>query len=476
MKRLRALIPALLATVLGAAGLEGAWWGWNRHLSASRQERPQLAVTARARSQELLITVDQTGPLSTRDSDPISPGISGVLTAICDNGILVQKGDVIAVIDPVRMLREYKRQRESLAQRERNLKQAKQERDFRLAALDLKLKQAQDDAQAFAREQSTTLRESLQQMLFRAEQLRQRRRDLDIKQRLAAQGLIPGTEVEREQAALKADEFALQTERTKLALDMSQAKARILERNKAVDDTRADRDSEKRQADTQVRMAENEVENSRMRLKQMAEELKNTLIRAPRSGIVILDEDPQPGEMVWHGRELGKVVSLEGIQVMVELTQSQVVEVQTGQQVLIQVDALPDRRFAGRVINIGKTARRPSLEGAGWWQRAETTFPVTISINKPDPRLRPGMRANVRIVTLCIKNAVTIPSECVFRRQGKPVVYLQKGKRFVPVFVDLGRSNGNYVVVRRGLRPGDRVVLNDVSRLVRTPTRSGGKP
>jgi HlyD family secretion protein len=144
------------------------------------------------------------------------------------------------------------------------------------------------------------------------------------------------------------------------------------------------------------------------------------------------------------------------------LDQARISGVKTGQEAIVEIDALPGEGFRGKVVEIGQTARRPPLEG--WWgMSSEQTFPVTIELPRvEETKMRPGMRANVRIVMKRIEDAITIPAECVFERDGRFVVYVQHDGRYREVTVKTGESNGDYTVILDGLKQGDSVALNDL--------------
>jgi HlyD family secretion protein len=91
------------------------------------------------------------------------------------------------------------------------------------------------------------------------------------------------------------------------------------------------------------------------------------------------------------------------------------------------------------------------------------TFPVTVSLPSIGKALiRPGMRADVKLVSRRIKGAITVPNGCIFRRDGKSVVFVERGGKFVRTPVTVGESNGEYTAITRGLQAGERIALNDL--------------
>jgi HlyD family secretion protein len=75
--------------------------------------------------------------------------------------------------------------------------------------------------------------------------------------------------------------------------------------------------------------------------------------------------------------------------------------------------------------------------------------------------LRPGLLADVEIIVEKIPNAIHIPSQAVFEKDGKLVAYVKTGNHFdARAFTPLKRSEST-IVVDKGLQPGEVVALAD---------------
>ena len=75
--------------------------------------------------------------------------------------------------------------------------------------------------------------------------------------------------------------------------------------------------------------------------------------------------------------------------------------------------------------------------------------------------LRPGLLADVEIIEEKISNAVNIPTQAVFEKDGKLVAYVKRGKNFEPVFFTPLKRSESVMVVSKGLEPGEQVALSD---------------
>jgi len=76
--------------------------------------------------------------------------------------------------------------------------------------------------------------------------------------------------------------------------------------------------------------------------------------------------------------------------------------------------------------------------------------------------LRPGLLADVEIQVEKIPNALHVPAQAVFQKNGKPTVFVQqKNKRFVPREVQLVKQSESMMVLASGVQAGEIVALSD---------------
>ncbi len=75
--------------------------------------------------------------------------------------------------------------------------------------------------------------------------------------------------------------------------------------------------------------------------------------------------------------------------------------------------------------------------------------------------LRPGLLADVEIIVEKIPNAIYVPAQAVFEKDGKPVVYVKRDTTFEPRFIKPLKRSESVMVIAEGLRPGELVALSD---------------
>lgn len=78
-----------------------------------------------------------------------------------------------------------------------------------------------------------------------------------------------------------------------------------------------------------------------------------------------------------------------------------------------------------------------------------------------DVLLRPGLLADVEIIVDEVKNALSLPMQAIFVKDGKPVVYIKKGSSFEPRFIQPLKRSETTMVISSGVTVGEIVALAD---------------
>jgi RND family efflux transporter MFP subunit len=175
--------------------------------------------------------------------------------------------------------------------------------------------------------------------------------------------------------------------------------------------------------------------------------LEETFVRAPIAGVVS-EKLASEGALVGGTTPIVTLVP-PGLELTVAIEEANLAAVQPGQQVTVTVAAYPDREFMGRVRTVSPTVDPQSR-----------TVQVTIDLDDPQGLLRPGMFAQLGIVTLERTGVLVIPRSAVLNRTTQPTVFVVRENRAVQVPVVLGVSDGVRVEVTEGLNEGELVVTS----------------
>jgi hypothetical protein len=106
-------------------------------------------------------------------------------------------------------------------------------------------------------------------------------------------------------------------------------------------------------------------------------------------------------------------------------------------------------------------------------ERAELPPPPEAG-NELDVLLRPGLLTDVEIIVEKVPNAIHIPLQAVFEKDGKPIVYVKNGSRFDERQIRPLKRSESVLVVAAGLVPGEQVALSDPNKRDKKGKESGG--
>ena len=194
------------------------------------------------------------------------------------------------------------------------------------------------------------------------------------------------------------------------------------------------------------------------KLSQMNDVLKQFNVVAPKAGMVIYKRN-------WDGNKMGVgatvsawdnvVAELPDLSEMISKTyinEIDISKVKIGQEVQVGIDAFPQKKFTGNVIevaNIGEQLQNTNAK----------VYEVRIVVNEFDSILRPAMTTKNKILTSVVDSVLFIPIESIFNNDSIAFVYKKNGGSIVRQQVIVGQSNDNEIIVIAGLVERDEVLL-----------------
>lgn len=192
--------------------------------------------------------------------------------------------------------------------------------------------------------------------------------------------------------------------------------------------------------------------------------LDDTVIRAPFSGVAI-SKDAQPGEMVspvsagggFTRTGICTIVDMRSLEIEVDVNESYIGRVRSGQDVTAVLDAYPDFPVPARVITTVPSA-----------DRQKATVLVRIGFKELDPRILPDMGVKVTFLRDTEDAAdapspqpvALVPRSAVRQGGDETWVFVLTGETVERRAVRLGGTDGDRLEVTAGLRAGERVVVS----------------
>ncbi|HYL04864.1 MAG TPA: efflux RND transporter periplasmic adaptor subunit [Thermoanaerobaculia bacterium] len=210
----------------------------------------------------------------------------------------------------------------------------------------------------------------------------------------------------------------------------------------------------------QVEVASREVAARR-------QDVDDTFIRAPFPG-VITTKDAQPGEMIspisagggFTRTGIGTLVDMASLEIDVDVNESYINRVRSGQHAEAVLDAYPDWRIPATVIAVVPSA-----------DRQKATVKVRLGFDRLDPRLLPDMGVKVAFLAEApppaaaaleqAGRAQALVSRAALRQDhGQLVAFVVRGDRVERRAVRITTAPGDEAAVVAGLTPGEQVVVD----------------
>lgn len=168
----------------------------------------------------------------------------------------------------------------------------------------------------------------------------------------------------------------------------------------------------------------------------------NAKVGATVTGGMIMGESDRSG-----GKQCMQIADLSKMKVTVQVGEKDIAKIAVGQSTNVTYPAFPDIVSQGTVTAIASVANSDSTNGGG----GSVTFNVDILIEAPDARLKPGMTAEVSVVTEQLDEVVMVPTMALMTEDGEHyyvnVATDDEGKQTHRVKVAVVKQNDNEAVV-----------------------------
>jgi HlyD family secretion protein len=225
--------------------------------------------------------------------------------------------------------------------------------------------------------------------------------------------------------------------------------------------------SELEQAATQLRQAEAQLSVRQQNLERARRELERCTVLSPTDGIVIA-RAVDVGQTVAASLSapvLFEIASdLARMQIHANVSEADIGSVREGQDVRFQVDAHRGRRFTGRVVQV---------RNAPHVVDNVVHYETIIEVDNDEGLLKPGMTAEVNIITAEVTGAVRVRNTALRARLPDALrpadpassgahngrVYVMRDGALVALPVSTGLSDGVHTEILAGLAEGDTLVV-----------------
>lgn len=206
-----------------------------------------------------------------------------------------------------------------------------------------------------------------------------------------------------------------------------------------------------------VSTAQRNLASAQAALEQATAKAAERTVKAPSSGSIV-ELNAKVGATVTGGMIMGEsdtsggkqcmqIADLSKMKVTVQVGEKDIAKIAVGQSANVTYPAFPDIVSQGTVTAIASVANSDAANGGG----GNVTFNVDILIEAPDARLKPGMTAEVSVVTEKLDDVVMVPTMALMTEDGEHyyvnVATDDEGKQTHRVKVAVVTQNDNEAVV-----------------------------
>ncbi len=200
-----------------------------------------------------------------------------------------------------------------------------------------------------------------------------------------------------------------------------------------------------------IKAQKKRIEETETELKLLELEYNRSFIKSPMDGI-ITSRPVRIGDTLRKGTVVATMVNPEELYVDAKIDEADIARVKVDQEVVITMDAYPNKSFRGRVKSISPVVLGKRLEAR--------TFKVKVEFIEKPSTLKQGMSADIEVITDRLNNVLVVPTQSVIEQDGQRFVFLVSDNKAKLKKVKTGLFNWNYMEIKEGLKEGDLVVTN----------------
>jgi len=199
--------------------------------------------------------------------------------------------------------------------------------------------------------------------------------------------------------------------------------------------------------------AEAQLKSAEAAVRLAQRQYDDTFIKAPLAGR-LADRYVNEAAMVMPGDKIGVVVNGRNMKLKTSVAENEIAALRNGQNAEVVADALPQMRFAGKVVSVAQKANH------------ERTYPVEILVQNDEiESLKSGMFGRASVQVANAQAALVIPIAAVLTENNNSYVFVEENGVAKRVEVQLGLQQDQQVQIKSGLNAGARLVVSGQQRL-----------
>ncbi|MFN0056863.1 MAG: efflux RND transporter periplasmic adaptor subunit [Planctomycetota bacterium] len=433
----------------------------------------------------LRISVTQSGTIKNRDQVVLKNEVEGRTTIISlvSEGSMVKPGDLVVELDSSQLQDDRLAQQivvknaEAAHVRAREiLAVTRNQAESDIAQAELEARFAVEDDKKYQVGEYPQLRdEAASRIAIADEELKRAADKLQWSEKLAANDYISKTELEADKLALTRAEIDKKLAVGALELLEEYTKKRrvdelesdILQKNRALERVKLKAAADIVQAEKEHETRESELERQRAKLTKIEQQIEKCRVVSPIAAMVVYATSGQSnqrggsseplaeGQEVRERQELVYLPTASSMTAELKLHESHLDKVRESMPVIVTLDAVPGRRFEGRIARIAPLPDAQSV----WMNPDLKVYNSVVHLTGETQELRSGMSCRAEVLIDEYADALYVPVQAVMLVDGRHTVYVPTATDPAPINIEIGLDNNSVVRVLSGLVAGQKVLL-----------------
>jgi len=259
------------------------------------------------------------------------------------------------------------------------------------------------------------------------------------------------------------------------AIDGAKYDAALKQAKRLLDQLETDVASHASSRQASVYLAQEKYNKAKLAMDQAQQNIDKMQVAAPMDGLISIQKnmdasggffftgmslpDYRAGDQAQPGSAIAQIVDPNGVELTANIGERERSNIKSGEAVEVIFDALPGHTYHGTVKSVGGMSTHQFFE-----DNTAGTFSVSIQLSDANARLRSGMTAHLLFQGDLRKDVFYVPRQAIFLKDGKSIVYLQRGSGYEPrEIARLGETESRAVIAGKDgvLVAGTRVALID---------------
>lgn len=232
---------------------------------------------------------------------------------------------------------------------------------------------------------------------------------------------------------------------------------------------------------SEIRKLELEIQRAEMQAQTIKDILNQLIIKAPKKGLAtraisrMTGTKIQVGDNVWNNMPIVIIPEMEEVKVKINAPEKDYKLINIGDSIQYTFDAMPDNMAWGKIKQrspVGQPINRNSKV---------KTFEIEASVDSFLTIPEPGFTVNCQIWIKQVIDTIVVPQIAIFEDDSIKVVYVKKGNKFEKRQILTGISSPKEAIITNGLQKGEIISLikpsdSSIKNLVLLPLDTITKP